>query len=805
MTSSETTSLRLESSDLREPVEERFLDFETTSEVTADDRMIGQNRALSAINFALNQKKKGFNLYVAGPTGTGRNESVKKNVESRAAEEDVPEDVCYIYNFDNPHEPRAIRLPAGKGCEYERDLEKLVQEIEPEIRKAFSSEKYEKYKKEVTQSHEKEIENLRKRTEEFAESKNIRVKQTIQGVMVMPVRDGKALSEEEYSKMSDDQKQEIDDARKTVYDRIEKDSRKIKEIQRDMNQELKKLDKKIGLYSIGHLIDELKEQYSELDNLADHLENIKQDLLENLNVFKQEESSQIPGLNPQGMKKESILNRYKVNLFVDNCEKDGAPVIFEHDPTYNNLIGHLEYRAQFGVLSTDFTMIKAGSLHKAHGGYLVIRAEQILRDYFAWDGLKKALKHREIQIQHLSERYGFAPTTGLKPKPTEIELTVILIGSPMIYHLLYVLDEDFRKLFKVKADFDATIKKRAACEDEYIRFIVDKSNTENFLPFHNTAVKQLLEYSSRMAEHKERYSARFSDVVDIMSEADFLAREDNAENITGGYVHEAIEKKKYRSNMIEEKIMDMFEENTILIDVTGRETGQVNGISVLDIGDYMFGKPSRITARTYLGRGDVVNIEREAKMSGKIHSKGILILTGYLGERFAQDKPLALSASICFEQSYQEVEGDSASSAELYCLLSSLADVPIRQNLAVTGSVDQRGRIQPVGGINEKIEGFFTVCKLKGFSDSQGVVIPKKNVKNLMLKDAVLDAVEKGYFHIYAIETIEEGIELLTGMPAGQRTAEFTYPQDTLFARVDSKLRKYAAIITKMKQLGTEE
>lgn len=781
--------------ELRSECDPAMFDFQTTHDISIEDKIIGQERALKAIDFGLNVKSEGFNLYISGMVGTGRNTAIIRAVEKIAKNEPAPQDLCYLYNFQNKDEPKVLKLPSGVGCQFKKDVEELIKDLEQETTKAFISEDYEKHKKSILDKFEEKKAKLHSEAEEFAKSKGLVIQQTLTGLLVVPTYKGRVLTEEEYEKLPQDKKEKLKKNQDEVYEKLDNILRKMALLNRDIKNEIKRLDEKIGLYAIGHLMDELKKKYQKYELVVKHLDDIQDDILKNIDTLKKE--TETPGLPflPEKYSKEEVLNNYGVNLLVDNCNTKKAPVIVEQNPTYYNLIGYIEYRAQFGVLSTDFTKIKAGSVHKANGGYLIVQADQLLRDYFAWDSLKKIIRYKKVKIEDAYVRYGFAPTTGLKPEPVFVDLKVIIVGSPLLYHLLYIYDEEFKKLFKVKVDFDISSKKTNELVQQYVNFIASKAKEENLLPFERGAVAKIIDYCSRLIAHKQKLSARFLEIIDIMREADFWAKKEGFKQVEAEHVKKALEEKIYRSNMIEKKIQELIEEGTIFIDTVGKEAGQINGISVVDLGDYMFGNPSRITARTFVGKGDIINIEREAKLSGKIHSKGVLILSGYLGEKFAQDKPLALSASICFEQLYEEVEGDSASSAELYCLLSSLAGVALRQDIVVTGSVDQRGRIQPVGGINQKIEGFFDVCKIKGLTGNQGAIIPRANVKHLMLKDEVVQAVKEKKFHIYPVETIDEGIEILTLQEAGLRQPDGSYPQGSVNYKVNQKLQEYAKIV----------
>jgi lon-related putative ATP-dependent protease len=746
------------------------------------DLTAAQKRAVSAIEFGLKLKAEQFNIFVAGQPGVGRSTEIKNAVEKIAQGEPVPDDICYVFNFDKKDEPKMLKLPHGMGCALKKDMDKLVEETETEIQKAFSSESYEKSRAGLINQMEDEEKKLQNELNEFATKKGYVIKQTLTGLMVVPMSQGREIGEEQYQALPPDRKKQIDQDTREISEKFQEVSRRARQLRKDAGQKLKELDQKIGLGAIGHLVDELQKKYQQLTHVLNYLEEIKKDILENLDVFKRPER-EAENILALGLSREEKIRKYTLNLLVDNCQTKGAPIVMEHNPTYYNLIGRIEYRAQLGMLNTDFSMIKAGAVHKAAGGYLVLEAKELFKDYFAWEALKRILKFKMAKIENLEQRLGFVPTFGLRPEPVPVDLKVIIIGEPLVYYLLYSLDPDFRDLFKVKAEFDSVMKKTDQTIGQYINFMVCKSKEENLLPFDKEAVRLLLEHSSRLAGHQEKLSIRFTQLISRMKEANYWAQSAGSKAVGAEHITKALEEAEYRSNMIEEKIREMIEENTIVIDTEGSQRGQVNGISVISLGDYMFGRPSRITAATYVGDANIINIEREAKMSGKIHSKGVLILTGYLGQYFAQDKPLSLSASLCFEQSYEEVEGDSASSAELYCLLSSLSGLPLRQDLAVTGSVDQLGKVQAIGGINHKIEGFYRVCKVKGLTGKQGVIMPAANVKHLVLKNEIVEAVRNKKFHIYAVESIAQGISILTGQPA----------QD-VFDKVDKKLQEFSKV-----------
>src|SRR3989339_790538 len=685
-----------------------LFNFETTNDIVLKEESIGQERALKSINFGISIKKEGYNIYVSGISGTGRKTMLMKELKQIAENEPIPDDICYLYNFEKNDEPKSIKILAGIGCQFQKDMDELIKDIESEIKKIFLSEDYEKNRKQVIAKYEEKKEELFTEVENIAKLKELTIEQTPFGFISVPMVNNHPAKEKEIGKLSEEKKNEIKHNQKEVYDKFDEFTKKIKLLEKEAKNEIRSLDEKVLIYATGHLLDNLKNKYEKYEEIIKHLNAIQDDILKNLDVFKKDEEQTAFSFLPSKSPKE-VLNKYKINLLVDNCKTKGSPIVYADNPTYQNIMGKVEYKASFGILTTDFLMIKPGVAHIANGGYMIIEAMELFRNPFAWDTLKRIIKNNQVKIEDISEKYGLISVSGLKPEPVKINFKAIIIGDPQIYKILTIFDDEFRKLFKVKVDFDTNIKRNDSSIIQYANFIASKCK----------------------------------------------------------------------------------EENLLFIDIKGSVVGQINGISVLDIGDYMFGKPSRITATTSFGNGRIINIEREAKLSGKIHSKGILILQGFLSEKFGQDIPLSFSANIGFEQSYDEIEGDSASSTELYCLISSLTGIPLRQDIAVTGSVNQKGIIQPIGGVNEKIEGFFKTCMSFGLTGSQGVMIPESNIKHLMLNDEVTNAVKEGKFHIYSVTTIEQGIELLTGMPAGEKGEDGKYPAGTVYDSVSKKLDHY--------------
>jgi lon-related putative ATP-dependent protease len=768
-----------------------LMDCETTKDISPLEGIIGQDRAVRSLSFGLDIKERGFNIYVAGYPGTGRTTAVKDFLEEIAKTKSVPQDWCYVNNFSNPYEPNAISLPSGKGRDFQRDMMNFINEARRVLPKTFESEEYAIKKDTTIKIIEQERKKLVAQLNQRVREQGFILQSTPIGLLTIPVVEGKPLSEEEFMNLDQQVRDEIQKRKEKLSADLRTAMRRLKGLEAKINEELKKLNHDVALYAIGHLVANLTEKYEEFPEVVVYLEQVRDDVIENLAQFiKEPKAPPVPF--PVPWMKELPFRKYDVNLIVDNSDLEGAPVVIEFNPTHQNLFGRIEKEAQFGVLTTDFTMIRSGSMHKANGGYLVLPVEELIRNLFSWESLKTALMSERITVEEAGERLGFIATKGLRPVPIPLSVKVILIGNPLLYHMLYMSDRDFKELFKVKADFDIYMDRTEENMRKYAAFICTFCRKEKLKHLDASAVAKVIEYGSRLAGDQRKLSTRFADIADVIREANFYTSQDSVKYVTRNHVRKAIEEKLYRSNLIQEKIQEMIRRAVLLIDTEGEATGQVNGLSVISLGDFAFGRPSRVTASTGLGREGVIDIEREAKLGGRIHSKGVMILSGYLTEKYARDKPLSLSARLVFEQSYEEVEGDSASSAELYTVLSALSGLPIKQGIAVTGSVNQKGEIQAIGGANEKIEGFFEVCKAKGLTSQQGVIIPESNVQNLMLKDEVVEAVKAGNFHIYPVKTIDEGIEVLTGVKAGLRRSDRTFDEKTVNHRVDKRLKEMA-------------
>jgi len=775
------------------PCDPAMFDFETTATLEGEVTIIGQDRAVEAIDFGVGMTSFGFNIYALGYTGTGRATTIHTFLQRVAAGQPVPNDWIYVNNFVNPAQPRAIALPPGTAVQFQRDMQELVNDLQRDIPRAFESEDYEKQRERIVREMQEQRNEEFLRLERKVNERGFTLLKTAMGLSIAPVLNGQVVTPEAYQQLDEATRQGIEKRQELLQGEISEAMRRVRDLEKNAKRRLQDFDREVANFAVSHPIEELKHKYRGLEEVPDYLDEVLADIVNNVEGFKsQEEATEGLAAAMQAGQREALLRRYTVNVIVDNSAQQGAPVVTEPNPTYGNLIGRIEHRAEFGALVTDFTMIKPGALHRANGGYLVVEMRGLLTNPLAWEALKRAIKSRSIRTEEMGAQFQLISTVTLEPEPIPLDVKVLLIGDPLTYYLLYEYDEDFRKLFKVKADFGADFDRTPEASHCYARFVAARCRQENLLPFEREAVARVVEYGSRLAEHQKKLSTRFGEIADLVREASFWARRAGRQQTTAADVQKAIDQKIYRSNRAEERIQEMMDEGTLRVDVTGEVVGQVNGLSVLALGDYSFGKPGRITARTYTGKMGVVSLDREAKLSGRIYDKGLLTLSGYLGGKYALKRPLSLSASISFEQLYEEVEGDSASSTELYALLSSLSGVPLKQGIAVTGSIDQQGNVQPVGGINEKIEGFFFTCQRKGLTGDQGVILPAQNVVNLMLRAEVRQAVAEGRFHLYPVRTVDEGIEILTGLPAGELQADGTYPPDSVHGRVMARLAEIA-------------
>ncbi len=790
---------------LRRKCDPNFMRCETTQDMAPLEEIIGQERAARALKFGIGINDRGFNIYVAGFPGTGRTTAVKDLLKDVAQTKPAPSDWCYVNNFQDAYIPKAIRLPQGKGKDFKKDMEDFIDEAKRAIPKAFESEDYAAKREATLKALEAQTNALTNEINKKAQEEGFVLEGTRIGLLLIPVVKGKPLGDKELVALPQKVRDEIQEKRERLESELRSAMRQFADMDRKVHEEIQKVNREVVLFAVGHLITDLIEKYKEFSDVVNYLKSVQVDILGNISQFLKEPETrpQIPFLGPLG--KETMLRKYAVNIIVDNSDVKGAPVILESNPTYQNLFGRVESEAQFGALVTDFTMIRGGSLHRANGGFLVLPVEALLTNPLSYDSLKRAIRNQQIVIEEALERIAFITTKSLKPEPIPLNLKVILIGDPILYQELFTLDREFSELFKVKADFDTTMERTDENMQRYAAFVCTLCRKENLKHLDGSGLAKLIEHSSRLAEDQGKLSTRFAEVADTMREANFYATQENSDAVTESHVKKAIEEKIYRSTLIQEKIQEMIKKGILLIDTETAKVGQVNGLSVISLGDFAFGTPSRVTVSIGMGREGVVDIEREARMGGPIHTKGVLILSGYLNEKFAQEKPLSLSARLVFEQNYEGVEGDSASSTELYAILSALSGLPIKQNIAVTGSVNQKGEVQAIGGVNEKIEGFFEVCKARGLTGQQGVMIPESNVQNLMLKEELLDAVKEGKFHIYAVRTIDQGIEILTDVNAGVEQKDGTFEKDTVNDRVNKRLREMTDKLKEFPQFYTGE
>ncbi len=770
--------------------------FKTTDDIEPFKGIIGQERAVKAFEFGLNVKMKGYNIYVSGPSGSGKTTYAKLSAKEKAKNEAVPYDWCYVYNFDDPRSPLSLRFEPGIGRQFRDDMNELVSFFKTELTKAFTSEDYDKEKSDLSRTYDDKRDELIKKLDSVASENSFALKTSNSGIIFQPIIDNVLITEENYDSLDEDVKNGINERLESMQDVVNSIMRDIKNIDKEYRQKMDDLDYKIGMFAIGHYVSALQEKYQYSERVIKYLESVQEDVLENIDQFSEQEPDEedpVAALLPKlgGTKNDDATLKYRVNLIVDNSKTEGAPVIVDYNPTYYNLVGEVEYDNEYGNLTTDFMKIKPGLMHRANGGYLIIQAQDLLSNVQAWEALRRIIKTKEITIENLREQVGAIAVTTLKPEPIPSDVKVILVGGAYYYELLRGYDEDFSKLFKIRADFDYEMDRNDDNIFKIAGFISKFCENEKTLPFDSSAVASVIEYSSRSVESQKKLSTRFNLIAEILAESATWAQLDNAEIVTAEYVKKAEEEKAYRLSMYQEKMNELLDNNTIMIATDGYCVGKINGLAVLDMGDYSFGSPTRITATTYMGKSGIVNIEKEAEMSGPTHNKGVQIITGYLGRMYAQKMPLSLSCRIAFEQNYNGIDGDSASSTELYCILSSLSEIPVNQSLAVTGSVNQCGEIQAIGGVTHKIEGYFDLCSRRGLTGKQGVVIPESNVNDLVLKDDVIEAVKNGMFHIYSISTIDEGIELLLGTEAGIMDENGDYPPESVHGKVMAKLKKF--------------
>ena len=769
--------------------------FETTESLEPISAGIGQERGIKALEFGLNVDINGYNLYIEGPSGVGKTMYTKHYLDTISKKKKIPQDWCYVYNFDNPNEPVAIPLSAGQGKEFRDAMDRFIKDIKHDIKETFSNDDFEKEKALIKQEYDAKRESLMAKLNETSSQYGFQVKSANNGIYMMPVINGKTIEESEFEKLDENTKKEFEDKSTIVQQHVMNAISQIKAIQSEADQKISEWQSNVALLTVNAHINYIKSNFKRNKKINKFLDDVKKDILKNVNAFLVDDKKQATNAaqNPRPEVQQPWLN-YRVNLFIDNSNHEGAPVIMDSNYSYPNIFGKLEYENYYGSLKTDYTMLKPGLLHIANGGYLIMQAADLLSNQSCYNSLKKVLRTKELGIENLVDQHSSMVMVSLKPEPIPLNLKVILIGNDNIYQTLISVDADFRKLFKIKVEFEDDAPLTVDNMNKLARVVEGFCKTEELPPLDRTGMAKVIEFASRLANDQTKLSTRFSEITQIVGEAATLAKLHREKVISGETVDLALAQRQERVQKYNEKYIEMINNNTLLIDTKGFKVGQINGLTVMSLGDYSFGLPTKITANTYVGKNGIIDIEREVDMSGSSHSKGILILAGYLGEMFAQDMPLSLTASLCFEQLYNGVDGDSASSTELYAILSSLSGIPINQAIAVTGSVNQKGEIQPIGGVNEKIEGYFKICKLRGLDGSHGVMIPKLNEQNLNLSDEVVDAVKQGLFHIYTISTIEQGIEILTGVPAGRKDETSRFPAGSVNCLAYAKLRKYAKV-----------
>lgn len=787
-----TEKFKVPLSMLTPTVDPGHLGFEDTSELEPLTEIIGQERAVESLEFGLQMKSAGFNLYVSGPVGTGKGTLVRQMVKRLAQSGPAPSDWCYVNNFQDPSRPLCLSFPAGQGCSFKREMAAFIESLRRDIPSAFESKKYLDAKAKLNEDTDAKKKALFRELTDLSVTRGFGFEETPVGFGLVPLKGGHPMTEEEMEAMTEQEQQDLTERRKALEGEIREFHVRIHGLEKEAEQQLRNLDRQLVTNVLEGRYETMRRTYQDLPAVSAHLARVQQDIVHHYKDFLPREGPvlPIPGLEPR----RPDMSRFLVNLIVEHDPTEGAPVIDEPHPTYTNLIGKIERRAHMGVMYTDFTEIRAGAVLLANGGYLIVNALDMLRQPFSWDALKRVIKTAEVKIEDPGEFYGFS-TAGLRPEAIPVNVKVIMVGPPILYHLLQAYEEEFSKLFKVKADFDTEVVRSERQDRQYARFIAKLCREEGLPHFGADAVAEVIRQGFRLADRHDRLSLRFSLVSDLIRESGYWARKEGHSFVTRADVDSAIAHKRHRSNLAEHWIQDEIKEGTLMVDLDGEVVGQVNGLSVHQLGDYAFGRPTRITARTYVGTKGVIDIQREAELAGMIHSKGVMTLAGYLAGKFAGSHPFAMSASLTFEQTYSEVEGDSAAVAELAAILSSLADLPIHQWLAVTGSVNQLGEVQPIGGVNEKIEGFFESCSRKGLTGKQGVIIPARNTKHLALRRDVVEAVEAGQFTVYAVGNVEEAVELLTGVPAGERGLDGLYPPDTVFGRAAQRLEEMALAV----------
>lgn len=775
--------------------------FETTGEISEKVQSVGQRRAVDALEFGAEMGHHGYNIYASSNSGSGADRIVREFLERRRGEHPSPPDWCYVDNFDNSYEPQVLEMPAGRGSKLKRDMEQLVEDLRAAIPEAFDNDDYRTRKQaldeEINERQRSSFEELQRKAEE----RNISVVRTPQGIAFAPMKDGQVLNQEQIQQLSEEERNAFQQTIEELQREFQNSLRQIPAWRKEYREKLKELNQETTRVVVDHHIDELRQRQSDLPYVLEYLDRVRNDIIENYQSFLQgaggeaeaapENQQQALLQQQRAQQRQSVMKRYQVNVLVDNAETNGAPIIYEDQPNYSNLFGRIDHVSQFGALVTDYTMLRAGSLHRANGGYLMVDARKLLTNPFCWEELKRALRAKELRFSSPAQNMGMLSTITLEPAPIALNVKVILLGERFLHHLLSAFDPEFEWLFKVTADFDDDMVRENNTE-QFARFIATEAATERLKPLHREAVARVVDHGARLAEDAEKLTTHIERIRDLLRESDYIAGKSGTELIGANHVQEAIDAQRYRAGRIRDRIQEEIERGTILIDISGARVGQVNGLSVAQLGRASFGKPNRITARVRLGRGNVIDIEREANLGGPIHSKGVMIMSGFLGSRYSRDAPFTLSASLVFEQSYGGIEGDSASLAETCALLSAISEIPLRQDLALTGSINQHGEVQAIGGVNEKVEGFFDICATRGLTGAQGVIVPESNVKHLMLRDEVVQAARQGEFSVYRVRTVDEAMELLTDRVAGDRDESGEYPSESINGQVTARLQEFA-------------
>jgi predicted ATP-dependent protease len=789
---SDIDSLRVPLEELRLEYDPADLGFKCTDELVPLSEFIGQERAVSALQFGLGLKKPGYNIFVTGLSGTGKAaailEYIRRRLDEQAATGEVrnPDDWCYVYNFDEPDRPNAIRLPAGQAKLFRDRLAELLESVKTNINRAFSSEEYEGLRKEALEGGQARAQQLMQESQKMAEEGGFLLRFAPTGVSLLPLQDGKPMSPDQFHELTAADRNELAEREKPIMEAVNEAGERLRVIEREVTEALANLDREVADVVLKGSFEPIEAAYQDFDEIPRFLQRLNEFARENVQLLRNDTKQELPFTMPAA---DAFL-AFRCNAFVDNSDVEGPPVVVEQNPNWTNLFGRIERKATLGTYLSDHTLLRAGAVHKANGGYLILNLVDVMTKPGAWDGLKRLIRTGQVSLEDPGEQYGLLTPQALRPEPISVDVKLVVTGDPMAYFLLSARDEEFWEMFKVKADFDYQIDRTQENVLAYAGFICASAQQEGLRHFESDAVARIVDHGSRLVDDREKLSARFGRLRDVVIEADYWRGVAGAPLVAGEHVEKAIDERVYRLNLIEERMREAIVQGTIIIDTEGSVAGQVNALSVLQMGDFRFGRPARITAKTFLGQRGVVSIDRESQLSGKIHDKGVLALSGYLGSKYAQDKPLSLFASISFEQEYSSIDGDSASLAELCAILSSLADAPIRQDLAMTGSVNQKGEVQPIGGLNEKVEGFHDVCRLAGFSGTQGVMMPALNKRNLMLRKDVLESVEQGNFRIYVVTTVDEAIEVLTGVEAGERDEDGKYPEGTINQRVEARLKK---------------